>query len=136
DGWGLDGGGARSGTPPAGAGGPGGGGASRITTMAPAAIRQTSAAPRRTSCTARRTAGASTSRTPPAPARGLGREESLGIARPGIICREVRRLQTRATERIRAFAYPLGWRIAGAFFFAPSPASLPPILALIALATA
>src|SRR5436309_428357 len=135
DGSGLDRVAARSGTPPACAGGPGGRGASRITTMAPAAIRQTSAAPRRTSCTARRTAGASTSRTLPAPARGLGREESLGIARPGIICRGVRRLQTRATERIRAFAYPLGWRIAGASLFALSRASLPAILALVVLAT-
>src|SRR5206468_3785068 len=41
----------------------------------------------------------------------------------------------RATERIRAFAYPLGWRIAGALLFALSRASLPAILALVVLAT-
>src|SRR5204863_2775419 len=135
DGSGLDRVAARSGTPPACAGGPGGRGASRITTMAPAAIRQMSAAPRRRSCAARRTAGASTSRTPAASARGLGREESLGIARPGIICRGVRRLQTRLNGSIRACAYPLGWRIAGALLFAVSRASLPAILALVVLAT-
>src|SRR5439155_794374 len=128
----------RSGTPPAGAdcaAGLGGRGASRITTMAPAATRQMSAAPRRRSCAARRTAGASTSRTPATSARGLGREESLGIARPGIICRGVRRLQTRVNGSIRACAYPLGWRIAGALLFAVSRASLPAILALVVLAT-
>src|SRR6059058_2865784 len=103
--------------------------------MAPAATRQMSAAPRRRSCAARRTAGASTSRTPAASARGPGREGSLGIARPAIIWKGVRRLQTRATERIRAFAYPLGWRIAGALLFAVSRASLPAILALVVLAT-
>src|SRR6266516_2397597 len=103
--------------------------------MAPAATRQMSAAPRRRSCAARRTAGASTSRTPAASARGLGREESLGIARPGIICRGVRRLQTRVNGSIRACAYPLGWRIAGALLVAVSRASLPAILALVVLAT-
>src|SRR5438046_4646249 len=103
--------------------------------MAPAATRQMSAAPGRGSCAARRTAGASTSRTPAASARGLGREESLGIARPGIICRGVRRLQTRVNGSIRACVYPLGWRIAGALLFAVSRASLPAILGLVVLAT-
>src|SRR6184192_3225404 len=129
---------ARSGTPPAGAdcaAGLGGRGASRITTMAPAATRQMSAAPRRRSCAARRTAGASTSRTPAASARGPGREGSLGIARPAIIWREVRRLQTRVKGSIRACSYPPGWRIAGAVLFAVSRASLPAILALVALAS-
>ena len=36
---------------------------------------------------------------------------------------------------IRACAYPLGWRIAGAVLFAVSRASLPAILALVVLAT-
>src|SRR6184192_77960 len=103
--------------------------------MAPAATRQMSAAPRRRSCAARRTAGASTSRTPAASARGPGREGSLGIARPAIIWREVRRLQTRVKGSIRACAYPLGWRIAGAVLFAVSRASLPAILGLVVLAT-
>src|SRR5213083_1097205 len=103
--------------------------------MAPAATRQMSAAPRRRSCAARRTAGASTSRTPAASARGPGREGSLGIARPAIIWKGVRRLQTRVNGSIRACAYPLGWRIAGAVLFAVSRASLPAILALVVLAS-
>ena len=63
------------------------------------------------------------------------RGESLGIARPGIICRGIRRLQTRSKEPIRACAYPLGWRIAGALLFAVSRVSLPAILGLVVLAT-
>src|SRR5256884_5436522 len=81
------------------------------------------------------TAGASTSRTPAASARGPGREGSLGIARPAIIWKGARRLQTRVKGSRRAGVQPFGRRTAGAVLIAVSRAALPAILALVALAS-